>query len=461
MANKNENNISKFPKVTNVNIGMIIFFILILYIIIVIISAVSKQSVSATQVQSGKIVDSSIFTGIAIRDETVVTTPVDGYLNYYINDGDRAKKDSRVCLVDTTGTYTSAAVENNNIQFSSKDYDDIEGIISLYSNAYSNSNYSDIYTFKYNLQNKITEIISSQAISSAEAVDVNNDPSLVPVNTGESGIVSYSYDGMEGLTADAVTVDMFNYANYTKTQLTSSERIAAGSPAFKLTRDSQWSVVIKLNANQVAVLANEPVIQIKFTKDDISTWAYVRVFTNEEGSFAELSMSRYMVRYITDRYLEIEVVTAEVSGLKIPTTAVDTKDFYTIPQDYLITDPSTNEAGFYKYSYDSNGELKMELIKPIIYRTIEGMCYVDLTEFSLGDYIGDGISKDGQYRIGATGTLYGVYNINQGYTVFRIIDILYQNDDYCIAKANTTYGVSQYDRIVLNADSVDEEEIIY
>ena len=86
---------------------------------------------------------------------------------------------------------------------------------------------------------------------------------------------------------------------------------------------------------------------------------------------------------------------------------------------------------------------------------------MDLSEFSLGDYIGDGVSHDGQYRIGATDSVSGVYNINQGYTIFRIINILYQNDAYCIVERNTAYGIVLYDRIVLNADAVDEEQIIY
>ena len=55
----------------------------------------------------------------------------------------------------------------------------------------------------------------------------------------------------------------------------------------------------------------------------------------------------------------------------------------------------------------------------------------------------------------------GVYNINKGYAEFREINILYQNDDYAIVKPNTTYGLSVYDYIILDAESVSDNEMLY
>lgn len=51
--------------------------------------------------------------------------------------------------------------------------------------------------------------------------------------------------------------------------------------------------------------------------------------------------------------------------------------------------------------------------------------------------------------------------INQGYSVFRRIEILDQNEEYAIASKSTSYGLSRYDHIVRNADKVNEEEILY
>ena len=57
--------------------------------------------------------------------------------------------------------------------------------------------------------------------------------------------------------------------------------------------------------------------------------------------------------------------------------------------------------------------------------------------------------------------LKGVYNINKGYTQFRQINILYQNEEYALVEQGTSYGLTVYDHIVLNGSAVDEDQIIY
>ena len=65
------------------------------------------------------------------------------------------------------------------------------------------------------------------------------------------------------------------------------------------------------------------------------------------------------------------------------------------------------------------------------------------------------------YPLKATRALKGVYNINKGYADFKQISILYENEEYSVVKSNTTYGLSVYDYIVLNADMVKDNEFIY
>lgn len=461
MADKKTTKVTKFRRPLNVNVGMIVFFIIFIYLVISVIIAATRPQISITEVESGSITDNSSYTGLILREEQVVNSPVDGYMNYYINNGERTAKDERVCMIDTQGTYNNGT-SGEDVNFSPQDYSEISSIISLYSNNYSGSRFSDIYSFKYNLQNEVTEIISRQHISNAGS----NSAALQQIIAPASGIISYSYDGMESLTADKVTADMFNYASYEKKQLTSSEKIMANTPAFRLTTNNIWSVIIKLSPEQADSLsqtleANNTNVRVRFVKDDISTWATGRIFTSGDETYAELTMTRYMIRYVADRYIDIELTTNQAEGLKIPSSSVVEKDFYKIPAEYLVTDSSTNEQGFYKTTYTDDGNQHTEFVKPTIYKQDAEFCYVDLSEFRLGDYIGESSSPKEQYRIGATETLSGVYNINQGYAVFRLIDVLYKNDDYYIINTGTSYGVALYDHIVLNAAAVTEDEIIY
>jgi hypothetical protein len=51
--------------------------------------------------------------------------------------------------------------------------------------------------------------------------------------------------------------------------------------------------------------------------------------------------------------------------------------------------------------------------------------------------------------------------MNKGYADFKQITIIAQNEEYAIVSSNTKYGLTVYDRIVLDADSVDTDDFIY
>ena len=80
--------------------------------------------------------------------------------------------------------------------------------------------------------------------------------------------------------------------------------------------------------------------------------------------------------------------------------------------------------------------------------------------FAKGDIL---IKNDSTERcaINATQKLMGVYNINNGYTVFRQINILAETNDYYIVESSTPYGLLEYDHIVLDSDDVSENQIIF
>ena len=86
--------------------------------------------------------------------------------------------------------------------------------------------------------------------------------------------------------------------------------------------------------------------------------------------------------------------------------------------------------------------------------------YVDKNAFKEGDAV---INPDSQerYIIGETAVLEGAYCINQGYAVFRRIEVLDQNEEYAIVSKGTSYGLSRYDHIVRDASEVKEEDILY
>ena len=147
--------------------------------------------------------------------------------------------------------------------------------------------------------------------------------------------------------------------------------------------------------------------------------------------------------------------------------AVTQKEFYVIPVDYLTK--VENDTGFMKQLTGEDGTVSAQFVNCTIYYQDEENAYADPEEESFstsqkklnsGDLLVKTDSSD-TFQVGQTSQLTGVYNINKGYTIFRRIEVLYENEEYCIVKEGTSYGLSVYDRIVLNALAVKEDQVIY
>ena len=111
-------------------------------------------------------------------------------------------------------------------------------------------------------------------------------------------------------------------------------------------------------------------------------------------------------------------------------------------------------------TYNDDGQAVNTFVVTPIYQETETEYYLDDSVLRAGNYLIKENSMD-KYAVSKTGTLIGVYNINKGYADFKQISILYQNDDYAIVKSNTSYGLSVYDHIVLDASTVTDNDFIF
>ena len=112
-------------------------------------------------------------------------------------------------------------------------------------------------------------------------------------------------------------------------------------------------------------------------------------------------------------------------------------------------------------SYDDNKQVVSKFIEAEVYKKTDTLCYIRKSDFNVSDVITmpDDVSK--RYIVGTVEKLKGVYCINTGYTVFRVVDIIEQNNEYYVVKKDTTHGVSVYDHIILDAEKYSENQMIY
>ena len=168
-----------------------------------------------------------------------------------------------------------------------------------------------------------------------------------------------------------------------------------------------------------------------------------------------------MVRYADYRYLDIQILGTDTVGLKIPKSAVCKKEFYTIPVAFKTTGGNSQSDGFNTPAKLENGDDTRAFISLDIYYTDEQFCYVDKDDIESGTILINP-TDNSQFMVGSsTGKLEGVYNINDGFTDFRIINILAASNDYYIVSSGNRYGVQNFDHIVLDASTVKDKQIVF
>ena len=168
-----------------------------------------------------------------------------------------------------------------------------------------------------------------------------------------------------------------------------------------------------------------------------------------------------MVTFMNDRFLDVELLVEDDTGLKIPVSSIVEKEFFLVPETFVQEGTNNGISSVLRQQYLENGELSSSYVEVSVYHFNKDTkeYYLDTAALNPGDIL---IKSDGQetYTVSKRGTLIGVYNMNKGYADFKQINILYQNDEYAIVNSNTKYGLNVYDYIVLDAASVNEDQFI-
>ena len=280
-------------------------------------------------------------------------------------------------------------------------------------------------------------------------------------NAPSSGIVLYSKDGYEGLTLQDMKSDLFDQTTYEKTTFGSSEVVTADAPVYKLAKNEDWSVVIQVDDQETAdYLMDQEYIKIKFLKNQVTVWGQVSTYTNSKGEiFVQFSFTNSMITFATDRFLSIELIIENETGLKIPNSSIIEKNFYVIPSE-LVMETAEGNTVVQRKTYLEDGSQSSEDVIVSIHSQVDDKYYIDQDAIASGDILMYPATGE-EFTVSEVASLTGVYNINKGYADFKQIEVLYSNDEYSIVKSGTEYGLNVYDYIALDATSVTDDELIY
>lgn len=464
----NGNKVTKYRRPLNLNIGMLIFATIFIYVVICVFSYFKTEHIVGYSVKEGSLTSNSIYKGIALRTEEIVTSSDAGYINYFAREGERIAARNLVYAVDETGRlsdyiHTSESGENS---LSDEDLFELKTEITSFISRFDRTNFADVYNFKYNVEGTVLKLSNYNIKENADALNNASGTSLINYRYAEkSGIVTYYVDGYENLKLEDMTAGHFDQKNYEKKYLINNELVAGGDPVYKLSTNEDWSIVIMLDGDDAEEIAEELLekeyVEVKFLKNQYTSWGQVDSYTNEEGDiFISLTFTNSMITFCMDRFIDIELLLEDEKGLKIPNSAIVQKEFFIVPKEYVTKGGNSGKDGVLLETYDENGSSTIEFVETTIYDATDTEYYLDDTVLRSGNNIVKPESTE-KHVISKTGSLQGVYNINKGYADFKQVTVLYANDEYSIVKSNTVYGLNVYDYIVLDASTVNDNEFIF
>ena len=461
---KKNKNVVKYRKPLNINIGVVVFIIIFIYLVFNAFTYLTEVHISPYEVEQGTIAVNNVYNGLALRSEKVCTSDYSGSVNYYVKEGSKIAYGDLLYSVDESGNVASMinAANQDGTKIDADNLAEIEDTIEDFQYAYQSGDFYQVYSFKDNVNASLNEALSMNALNSISdyVATAEENNTFHKVYATEPGIITYYVDGYENVSTENFTSDMFDESNYTRQDLKAEPSTSSGGQVYKLIDSELWNIILPIPEESATALAADNTIRIRFLKDSKETYATYTI-TNQGGqNYLILSLKNGMVRYASERYVEVELLLSEETGLKIPNSAITEKAFFTIPVDYFIKGGDSDSTGILVDHADKDGNHSSTFVSPTIYYATDDFYYIDSESVSAGDVLVKTDSKD-TYVVGSqTASLQGVYNINKGYAVFKQIDILYQNEEYSIVKTGTTFGIMQYDHIALDGGKITENQLI-
>ncbi len=457
--------IIKINKDIKFNIASAVVACFFLYVVITLILSLRKEPVTTYNVNKTDINNNIIIEGLVVRDELVLNSEKSGYVCYYIRDGEKIKKNSMVCTIDETGQVYNTISDSESYDglLSSDDYNEVRNLISLYKISYKDASFYNAYNFENTLNNKVLELTNEVLM---QQVGQSTGTSLAAVSSPESGLVTYYIDGYENYNISNVSKSDFDKSNYKKDTLKTGDIISAGTPVVKIIPSEKWNIILPITDDQAATInsvyseeGERLLFKINNSSYDVSM--PFEIIYGNDGKYLNISLDKFMLNYMAERFVTVEIILEDDTGLKVPVSALTEKEVYQIPISYLSG--GGNQSSNIKLNVQvmgDNNEITIKQVSPTIYKTDEEYCYVDPLVFDDTDVLLNIDSNETTaVSVVPRVNIEGVYSANRGIAEFRMVTVIKTIDDFALVKSDEALNI--YDNIILDSSKVHENQIIY
>lgn len=456
-------NIIRVKKRREVNIGIIVFLVILVYIVSYAYIFLTKTEIPLYEVQPGEIYTTSQCDGMILRDEELVYTEIAGYLNYYFGEGSRVAKNCTIYSIDSNrDMYDLLSGNATEIKLSGDDLADLKQL--LQKKLIYSEKESSIAEKKAEITTGYQRLIDTMLLKELNRIvtDTGIISNFHVVSAEKSGIISYMLDAYTDYTIQDVTAACFENKEDVGS-LYSAELVAANSPVYKLINGDNWSIVVLLTEDLYGQLLGKETATF-YLNNELKITAPINCYRKDNACFAEITMDKYLSNYTSERFINVNFEVEYVEGLKIPETAITFKDYYRIPEEYLVLGGNETEQvkGLLVEEFNTEtGTAQYTFKEAGLFYQNDGFAYIDCKDFAKETYISTPDMSARVMLYTFVNKLEGAYNINKGYSVFKRIERLKTENGYVIVKKNSESGLSAYDHIALDASTVTEDAVIY
>lgn len=462
---KKTNKPVKMKERKDINIGLIVFFVILLYLLFCLYVSFTKKELSLYEVKRGSVFSDKTYTGIILRTEEVVPADMTGYVSLYFREGDRIPKNEAIYSMDSDKTlYNMLAGDGSELVLENDDIKDLKSVISIeYRNADS---FEDYKKLKETLSSSYNRQLDKRLLANLNdyAKQLGRESDFHVVKSEKAGIISFCIDDFTSLTMEEITSAMFDEIKEIKS-VNTSDCVKKDDPVYKVITEDEWQIVIKIDENlfkQVKETEEQnkvKEISVSINKSNNYTAPY-EMIVDKDDYYMILSFSKYITEYTKYRFVDVNFNTVKTEGLKIPETALLTKMYYRIPKNHFDTDEEGNTCLYIENINEHTGESIWVKTGVSVFYDDGWNNYIDGNLLSENTIIKAQNFNKNKLNIYSV-LLDGVYNINNGYTVFKRVEKISHGEGYFVIKDNSASGISEYDHILLEADKASEGDIIY
>lgn len=465
----------------HLNFGAVVFMVIFIYIVILLVNFAMKEQVNYTVAEAGMMSDSATYKGLVLRNETLVTAPEAGDIKYFFPEGARVRSGNPVFGIIKDPALLSILEKeifkaSQNLSADDPAFDESYNFLKNRMKNYVLNNHDKAYSYTYvarkQIDASITEIRNtllikesgSRSTNKLNSLEAQYDDALTLVKAPHSGLVSYKIDGMETMNGDNFDISFLNVTPEMN-DTTTKHRAQNGQPVFKVIDNYLWYIAAEIDDECEKQIEGKNYVGVDFIDKDIQIDVRARVFDEGQGTYLILEMDRMVSEFLTDRHVNFKITYENHRGIKIPETAITKKTFAKIPAQYLMYVKKEYAVRKKVASKDSPGGETLSPTSVPLHKRAGEWVFVPLgDELKEGDvlsYTDPTTYETIEFTIDETEEMEGVYVINKGYAVFKLIETQYREQGYRIVTSDLDYGLRIYDRIATEAASTKEYQIVH